>query len=111
MPELENQHQLIAEMVKILTDNDFSETEAKAILKAIHCHNPEDMPQTCEVVIQWACDTRHMAAMLDLVLQTVGCADDGHSLVALFCEDGEIAFGFDPSIDPAKIKIEGEENQ
>lgn len=111
MPELENQHPLIAEMMKILTDNDFSEKEAKAILKAIRCQKPEDMPKTCEAVIQWACDTRHMSALLDLVLQTAGMTEDGRSLVALSCEDGEVAFAFDPSIDPTKIKIEGGEAQ
>lgn len=111
MPELENQHPLIAEMMEILTDNDFSEAEAEAILKAINCQNPEDMPETCEVVIRWACETRRMNALLDLVLQTSGCAEDGRSLVALSCEDGKLAFGFDPSIDPTKIKIEEGEAQ
>lgn len=103
MPEPENQHPLIAEMIKILTDNDFSEDEAKAILKAINCEKPEDMPKTCEVVIQWACDTRHMAALLDIVLRTSGMAEDGRSLIALSCEDEEIAFAFDPNIDPTKL--------
>ncbi len=107
MSELENQHPLIAEMVKILTDNDFSEDEAKAILRAINCEKPEDMPKTCEAVIAWACATKRMSGLLDLVLRTSGWAEDGRSLVALSCENGEVAFAFDPSIDPTKIKIEG----
>lgn len=110
MTELENQHPLIADMMKMLTDKGFAEEEAKAILKAITCKNPEDMPKTCEVVIKWACDTHSMNALLGIVLQTSGCADDGRSLIALSCEDGEIAFAFDPSIDPTKIKIAGGKN-
>ncbi len=107
MPELKNQHPLIARLVKILMDNDFSEDEAVAILKAIHCEKPEDMPKTCGAVIAWACATKRMSGLLDLVLKTSGWAEGGRSLVALSCEDGEVAFAFDPSIVPTKIKIEG----
>jgi hypothetical protein len=62
----------IKTMLEILTHGDtFSEDEAKTILKSIFSKSPDDMPETCKKVIDWALDTRRNQEVLDLVLRGV----------------------------------------